>query len=89
MACIHPHIHLNGSNRGNLIADRAKQWMAVDAALKVLCSTAPHSRDFYHIIGAWDLAWLEHERRVVMLEALLADIAAEHNTLVDGAHNGQ
>lgn len=89
MACIHPQVHLNGSNRGNLIADRAQQWQAVKSLIEVLSTTAPHSRDFYHVPFDWDQAYAEHERRMIMLQELLEDITIEYDSLVQGAHNGQ
>ena len=89
MAAINPQVHLNGSNRGNLIADRAQQWQAVRDLIKVLAETAPHSRDFYHVPFAWDMAFAEHEKRMLWLQELLEDITIEHQTLIEGAHNGQ
>lgn len=89
MACIHPTIQLNGSGRGHLLAQRAEQWQAIDQAIRTLCKTAPHARDFYAEPGAWSKAEAEHERRLAFLHELLTSIETEHATLIQGAHDGK
>lgn len=89
MACIHPHVHLNGTDRASLIADKSNQWTAVKNALYALQRTGPHMRDYYPEPGLWDDAIAEHESRLTVLADLLDDIEAEYQTLIDGAHNGK
>jgi hypothetical protein len=81
-----PTIHLNGSGAENLLNQYHDCWEALDTAVKVLCRSRPHGRDYYPqdnggILGpTYMAARNEHENKIQQLESMLKDFAklAQH-----------
>lgn len=81
-----PIAHLNGTGKAGLQTQRKKASDALYVALQALEDMAPHMRDYYLYDdpeGAFRRAREEHYSNVQMVEAVIADLAAVYDALMD------
>ena len=72
-----PLVHLNGTSRSSLIAQRMGVYKALHAAIEALADACPNMRDYYPRPGTWEPARDEHAARMQTLWAMYAEIVAE------------
>ena len=78
-----PMVHLNGSGGKQLAEAYRKAFEAINEAANVLCSIAPHARDYYVISdSAYQKAANQHRERVLAL-ALINEELLELFSSVD------
>lgn len=72
-----PIVHLNGTSANSLVEDRLKAYAAIGEAYDALKQMGPNGRDYYPQPGLMQLAIEQHRRRLLVLDALRAEIEAE------------
>lgn len=71
-----PTIHLNGTNRAQLLEGYMKAYDALQEAYRCLKETAPNGRDYYvQGFGAFDRAADEHLDRVRAIDDVINQLA--------------
>jgi hypothetical protein len=70
-----PTIHLNGTSRGELVAQLEAAHTAIQAALRALEGVCPNGRDYYpQGQGATQEALRQHANRLHNLTAVAAEL---------------
>ena len=81
-----PIAHLNGTGKAGLQTQYRKAADALYIALDALADAAPNMRDYYlyeDADEAFRRAREEHRSNVQMVEAVIADLAAVYDALMD------
>ena len=78
-----PIVHLNGTSRKSLIAQREEFYSKLFSAARALCEMGPNGRDYYPEPGRMEKAIAQHERRLSILRDLLAEIETEIGMLAE------
>lgn len=81
-----PTIHLNGTARGDLLADYCTARSCVFSAYDALHLCPPNGRDYYVHQGAFQAAVNEHEDRIGRLKTIYDELSAiiDHIDTSDG-----
>lgn len=76
-----PRVHLNGSDKGNLLHGYLNAYARIDEALTALSQTWPHARDYY-VQGkpAERISMAQHESRMQRLR----DVKRELGWIIEG-----
>ena len=78
-----PDVHLNGTNRDDLIDLRCNVLDALRDVDKALAAMAPNGRDYYTTPGKMTLAENQHRDRQNRLKALIDDLTREVEMIAD------
>ena len=80
-----PTIHINGTNRKNLLEELEAAFSAVNTAFDVLRQVTVHGRDYYpqgeHAYGQ---ARTEMDARLNALSAVATDLLSMHTAIEEG-----
>lgn len=71
-----PMINLNGSSAQDLLDQLTDAVLAVSAAYDAVANTAPHGRDYQLNQDDYQIARVQHEARLVALQAINEELEA-------------
>lgn len=77
VALVLPIVHMNGTSKEELIAQRCELSQALSDAITALASAAPNGRDYYTVPGLLQKATEQHRNRLSILTAMLGEIQEE------------
>lgn len=80
-----PSVHMNGTGVQALVDDTSATLETLRAAVAIVAKNGPHARDYYvQPAGAFDRAAEQHRARVVILDAVAAELEALALAVLDG-----
>lgn len=80
-----PSVHMNGTGAQQLQDAARASLEAVRQAIETVAKNGPHARDYYiQPAGAFDRAAEQHRARVVILDAVAAELEALALAVLDG-----
>jgi hypothetical protein len=82
-----PTIHLNGSNKANMLEDLANAREAILLAIVAVAETVPNGRDYFtQGRGALTQAQAEHRARIDALSGVMDELMALSVAIDAGGH---
>jgi hypothetical protein len=72
-----PIVHLNGTSKDELIAQRRDAGATLRHALEALSEMAPNARDYYPTPGLFEKARAQSDRRIAAVRAVYKEIEEE------------
>ena len=83
MELVMPFVHPNGTTATDLLGEREVAYKALRLASEALRAMSPNGRDYYLEAGRFERAVAQHEKRVVAITLIMAELVAECRHIED------